>query len=788
MDTTFQEQFRQLGRQALEKYFGRMNDMQKRAVFQVDGPLLILAGAGSGKTTVLINRIEYMVSFGDIWKAKELPFGADQASLDFLRNYVNGENDDHDTLVTTLQQRPIKPWNILAITFTNKAAGELRQRLEDRLGNAALDIQASTFHSLCARILRREIEALGYARNFTIYDMDDSLRVVKEAIKSIGLDDKMFVPKAMLNAISRAKDSMITPELMRQSAGNDYRVENIAKIYGQYQNVLKSANALDFDDIILLCVILFQQNPDILERYQNRYKYIMVDEYQDTNHTQYVLISLLSMAHKNLCVVGDDDQSIYKFRGATIENILSFEEQFPGAAVIRLEQNYRSTQNILSAANSVIENNTARKGKNLWTDSGDGDKVKFVRLKDEVEESRFISDTVLDNVKNGAKFSDHAVLYRMNAQSNSVERGFAQNAIPYRIVGGLRFYERKEIKDMIAYLSVINNQNDTVRLLRIINEPKRGIGNSTMAAAQEIANTLGISLFEVIATADQYMPISKKSGVLKEFAAMLLEHVALAETGNLDALLDSLLEKTGYLMMLEGQGFEGQGRIENIMELKSNLVKYMQTTDEHSLSGFLEEIALYTDLDNYDASADSVVLMTVHSAKGLEFDHVFIAGMDEGIFPGKSAMNFPEEIEEERRLAYVAITRAKKHLTITGAQKRLMFGQTMWGRPSRFINEINAKFVEQEDRTLVLQHNKGKATVHIQKARSASSTAIGVGSAGKAQAAPPLGVGDQVEHKVFGKGSIVSAKPMAGDMLLEIQFDSAGHKKIMANFARLTKL
>jgi DNA helicase-2/ATP-dependent DNA helicase PcrA len=489
--------------------------------------------------------------------------------------------------------------------------------------------------------------------------------------------------------------------------------------------------------------------------------------------------------------VGDDDQSIYKFRGATIENILSFEEQFPGAAVIRLEQNYRSTQNILSAANTVLANNQGRKGKNLWTDSGDGGKVKIVRLRDETEESRLIADTILENVRAGSKFGDHAVLYRMNAQSSAVERALARNAVPYRIVGGLRFYERKEIKDVVAYLSILANPGDNLRLLRIINEPKRGIGGATMEAAQEIAAGLGISLFDVIATADEYAPLAKKAKPLQDFAAMLKQLAEAAEMIPLPELLDRLLEETGYIRMLELQGFEGVGRIENVMELKTNIMKFAQESEEPTLSGFLEEISLYTDLDNYDQDADAVVLMTVHSAKGLEFGNVFIVGMDEGIFPGRSAINFPEELEEERRLAYVAITRAKRTLTITGAQKRLIFGQTIWSRPSRFTTEIPAELVENEDKTLVSKEQTAAAPAARRRGVTETSSSIGIGSgSGAAKQAPTavIAAGDEVEHKVFGKGKVLTAKPMAGDTLLEIQFDRVGVKKVMANFARLVKL
>jgi len=789
MEKHLTEQYNALKKQVLETYFGKMNDMQKRAVFLTDGPLLILAGAGSGKTTVLISRIENMVRFGGAYHSCEPPFGAGEEQLRLMQAYLDGGAVDPEELVAAVAHHPVKPWNILAITFTNKAAGELRARLEQTLGKDAHEVQASTFHSLCVRILRREIKALGYGRSFTIYDTDDSLRIVKDGLKVASLDEKMFTPRSVLAAISRAKDGMMTPAGMRGSAVDDYRVEQIARVYDYYQKTLKDANAVDFDDIIVLTVRLFEQNPRILEYYQNRYRYIMVDEYQDTNHTQYRLVSMLAAGHHNLCVVGDDDQSIYKFRGATIENILSFEEQFENAAIIRLEQNYRSTQSILSAANKVIEHNMARKGKNLWTSADDGELVQVLRLRDEVEESRLLADSILENVKGGAAFSNHAILYRMNAQSNSVERALVKNAIPYRIVGGLRFYERKEIKDIVAYLSVLVNPGDSLRLLRVINEPKRGIGGSTLAGAQQIAQDLGVSLFEVISESESYPALAKKSAALAQFSEMMRDLAEMAEEGPLDELLDSLLERSGYLHMLEAQGFEGVGRLENIMELKSNIMKYQQENEEPSLAGFLEEIALYTDLDSYDAGADSVVLMTIHSAKGLEFPYVVIVGMDEGIFPGRSAMSHPAEVEEERRLAYVAITRAKQRLTITSAERRMIFGQTVFSRPSRFIAEIPDEFKDFQDKTII-KRDPADDNYKPTKRRgvpTASSTTIGVGAAPESARAA-VNVGDQVSHKVFGEGKVISARPMGNDVLVEIDFGKGGVKKVMANFARLTKI
>ncbi|MCL2068546.1 MAG: UvrD-helicase domain-containing protein [Oscillospiraceae bacterium] len=729
----------------IEQHYGNLNEMQRRAVFNVDGPLLILAGAGSGKTTVLINRIDYMI-----------------------------------------RSKGIKPWNILAITFTNKAAGELKTRLANTLGASGADVHASTFHSFCVRILRREIEVLGYSRSFTIYDTDDSLRVIKDGLRAANIDEKMMPPRSVLTAISRAKDSMLTPEEFTAQSQNDYRAACAAKVYTYYQKTLKSANALDFDDIIMLTARLFGENPAILEYYQNRYRYIMVDEYQDTNHTQYLLISRLASAHRNICVVGDDDQSIYKFRGATIENILGFEGQFERAAVIRLEQNYRSTQNILSAANAVISHNTARKGKNLWTDCGEGAKIRFVRASDELEEARAVADTIMSHVERGGKWGDNAILYRMNAQSNAIERALAQRGVPYRVIGGVRFYDRKEIKDVAAYLSVIHNPGDNLRLLRIINEPKRGIGGTTLAAAQEIADTLGESLFEVISRADEYAPLSKKAAPLTGFAQMIRDLSDLSETAPPGELLDEVLERTGYMRSLEAQGAEGIPRVENVMELKTNIIKYAENAaangDEPTLAGFLEEIALYTDLDNFDRDADAITLMTVHAAKGLEFSRVFIAGMEEGLFPSLSSLNFPDEIEEERRLAYVAITRAKELLTVTCAERRMLFGQTRYGRPSRFAAEIPKELTEQA------------ATAPVRRpAHAAAQSKPASGGAGfKLPSAPKTGVsvlaGDRVRHRVFGEGEVLSAKPMGGDILLEIAFDTAGTKKIMANFAGLEKL
>jgi len=775
--------------QALSQYFGALNEVQRRAVFTVKGPLLILAGAGSGKTTVLVRRIENLILFGDAYSSA--PKSVPPQTGELLKRYLSGESVEPHELSQAIGKDRVRPWNILAITFTNKAAGELRERLGRALGNEMGEqVNAYTFHALCARILRRESEKLGYERSFTIYDSDDSARVMKNCLKTMNLNDKLFPPKAVLGAISRAKDAMQTPAEMQDTA-RDFREKQIAQLYELYAKELKNANAMDFDDLIFQTVRLLRDYPGVRDSLRERYRYIMVDEYQDTSHAQYLLISHLAGGHKNLCVVGDDDQSIYKFRGATIENILSFERQFPGAEVIRLEENYRSTSHILGSANQVIANNTERKGKNLWTSRGGGDKVLVQRVEDEKDESERIAKAILESVAEGAKFADHAVLYRVNALSNSLEQALAGGGIPYRIIGGVRFYERKEIKDMTAYLTVLHNPHDNLRVVRIINEPKRQIGPATVANALEIADGLGLSLFQVLGQCEQFEALAKKKVALLGFVDTINTLTELSQTQPLSHLLEEILERTGYRAMLESQGDEGAGRLENILELGSNLIHYEQQVPEPSLSDFLEGIALYTDLDNYDAGADAVVLMTIHAAKGLEFEQVFVAGMDEGIFPGRQAGFNPQEVEEERRLAYVAITRAKQRLCITTAVKRMLFGQTLYGTPSRFIGEIPEEHVEHADHTTPRTPPPRKTAQPPPKKDWGAATTIGVGSAGGSPAKPSgesYSPGQQVGHKVFGQGEILTAKPVGGDTLLEVRFEGTGVKRIMANFARLEKI
>lgn len=775
--------------QALRKYFERMNVNQQEAVFTVNGPLLILAGAGSGKTTVLVNRIANMIYFGNAYFDTNLPSNLQEKDIDFLNDFASGKESDAQKLKDIVSVNTVNPWNVLAITFTNKAAGELKERLEKMLGENAQGIVAATFHSSCVRILRREIDKLGYTPSFTIYDSDDTQRVIKTCLDELEIAPKMFPPKSLMSEISRQKDYMITPAVYETQASGDYRKLVIAKVYKLYQQKLKSANAVDFDDIICLTVNLFEKFPDVLSHYQNLYKYVLVDEYQDTNQVQYKLVSMLSSKSGNLCVVGDDDQSIYKFRGATIENILSFEEEFENAKVIKLEQNYRSTQNILTVANQLIKNNNGRKGKNLWTSSGEGSKVQIYKAANEAGEARNVAESILESIKNGGKYNDNAVLYRMNAQSNAIEKALISSGIPYKIIGGLKFYDRKEVKDILAYLAVINNPSDLLRLKRIINEPKRGIGNATVTIIEQITSDLGITPIEVLKQSSDYAPLSKKSKILTDIADMFEKLTVIAQEKLLDELLDILLMMTGYDKMLRSLGEEGKTRLENINELKSSMVDYMNQAEEPSLSGFLEEVALYTDIENLDENADYVVMMTMHSAKGLEFPNVYIVGMEEGIFPSARSMDSEEDIEEERRLAYVAITRAKKNLCISHATERMLFGSRSRNRYSRFIKELPADYLERTQQELVNTSSSSSGII-----TSSANMSLQAQLANKkrtdshAKVSIDFSVGDRVKHNIFGEGTVLSATKMSNDTMLEVAFDSKGTKKIMANFAKIKKI
>lgn len=739
----------------LKKQFSHMNNMQQQAVFCTEGPLLILAGAGSGKTTVLVNRIAYI-----------------------------------------LQSELCKPWQILAITFTNKAAGELKERICNAVPEGGSDIWAATFHSTCARILRRYGDRIGFTSHFTVYGTDDQKKLVKDILKQLNYDEKMLPVKRVLNEISKAKDEMLTPQEMLKRAGYDNLKQSVAKVYEIYQSRLKTADAMDFDDMLCKTVELFQKCPDILEFYQNQFKYIMVDEYQDTNKVQYKFVSMLAAKYGNICVVGDDDQSIYKFRGATIENILSFENTFKGAKMIRLEQNYRSTQNILNAANGVISNNTMRKGKTLWTENAVGDKIEVHTSDSERDEAQFIAKTILDGVADGRKFSDFAILYRMNAQSNSIEQALSRSGIPHRVIGGRRFYDREEIRDMVAYLQVINNPHDDVRLGRIINVPKRGIGATTLEKASEIAAGLGESIYSVIKDADVYPQLSRAATKLKSFVALIDGLMEAEQSGDysLAELYNLILEHTDYEKYLKTEKDNPDVRIENIEELSSNIIKFEEDyAEEASLSNFLEEISLQTDIDNYDAEADSSVMMTLHSAKGLEFPVVFIAGLEEGVFPSIATMMNPDELNEERRLAYVGITRAKEKLYITKAKSRMLMGHTSYNKVSRFVNEIPPE---------LLNYTGEKKTFASTNGFSASSSHISIGAGLKftpnksfntfTKPAVKSGTvykkGDCVFHKVFGKGMIMKTEKMGNDTMLEVAFDKAGTKTLMANFSKMEKI
>ena len=742
-----------------------LNEMQQLAVDTTEGPLLILAGAGSGKTTVLVNRVEHIIS-----------------------------------------SRLATPWQVLAITFTNKAAGELRERLVNAIGDEANDIWAYTFHSCCSRILRRFGERIGYTNHFTIYDTDDSRRVMKQCQKQLGIEDKLINHKSILAEISRAKDSLISPDEYKQTSQNDFRKSKIAECYEMYQKELKKSDAMDFDDIIFNTVKLLEENEDVRDLYQTQFKYVMVDEYQDTNHAQYVLTSLLADKYKNICVVGDDDQSIYRFRGATIENILSFENHYKGAKVIRLEENYRSTQNILDGANAVISHNKNRKGKTLFTRSGSGDKIVYKTVMSESEESQYIIDEIIKNVDNGMKYSDHAILYRMNAQSRNLEVMLTKSGISHRIIGGHRFFDRKEIKDIVSYLAVINNPSDNVRLQRIINVPKRAIGDTMFANVLEIAAGLGMSAFEVCERADEFQKTSRSASKLMGFTKMIRDFQECIEDGmGLNDLLQEVLEKTKYLDFLHEDIETYDDRVNNIKELSSMFIKYEEESEDANLSEFLEDVALISDIDSYNEDEDAVVLMTLHSAKGLEFPVVFIPGMEEGIFPGNQSMFSEEDLEEERRLAYVGITRAKKKLYLISSQQRMLYGQTSRNMPSRFLREIPSSVID--DQSVVARRSTGFTSAHsgfssgarggssytssskIGSARQLSNSAHKFGQAGNAAQKSNVDykVGDTVSHKSFGTGTILTITPMGGDMLLEVAFDKAGTKKMMANYARLEK-
>ena len=730
----------------MEQYLSGLNEKQLEAVTATEGPVLVLAGAGSGKTTVLVKRIAHIIA----------------------KKHVN-------------------PRSILAITFTNKAANEMKERIRSMVGAMAEDMWISTFHSACVRILRGSIDFLGYASDFVIYDSSDAKTLIKDCIKDLDLDEKAYAPKSVLSAIGKAKDDMQQPEDFIAAHAGDYYAQVVGRIYTLYQKRLKENNAVDFDDIIFLTVRILIENPDVLHKYQERFRYILVDEYQDTNNVQYMLISLLAQARQNICVVGDDDQSIYKFRGANIQNILGFEEEFPNARLIKLEQNYRSTQNILDAANSVIGNNRGRKGKELWTKNGRGEKIRLYIGSNERTEASFIAEEIQKEVASGRNYSDFAILYRTNAQSRILEEMLMRNAVPYRVLAGLRFYDRKEIKDIIAYLRVIHNERDAISIRRIINEPKRGIGQATVDKASSIADAEGMTLYEVLENAVEFPPLLRASGKIDGFIKLIETFKKAKETMDLHEFVGRVITESGYAAMLEAEAtVEARTRTENLQEFLSVVKEYESASEMPTLGDFLENISLVSDIDAYDETQDSVVMMTIHSAKGLEFPVVFLTGMEEGLFPSARSALEEDDLEEERRLCYVAITRAKEQLYITNTKQRMLFGKTSYSVPSRFLEEIPDDYIT--DITPVGQavYNLISDTIFAPKKKETRQPAVTI----KPVTSPALDFqpGEHVLHKKFGKGIILSVRQFEQDAMLEIQFEQVGRKQLMAVFAKLEKI
>ena len=782
MTTEFTERYINARKKLIEAEFAFLNPEQRRAVMAVDGPLLLLAGAGSGKTTVLINRIANLIRYGVAAESDYVPPEATEAELAVLEA---GLSDEARRLAAV---DPVEPWRIIAITFTNKAADELKTRLERTLGPCAQDVWAQTFHSACVRILRRDADRLGFSRSFTIYDTSDSQSVVKKILRDMDLDEKLFPYRYVLSAISKAKDAMLTPEAFLEQAKRSYDIRRtkVAEIYGEYAKRLRDADAMDFDDLVLNAVRLLQEHEDVRSYYQRKFKYVLVDEYQDTNNLQYLLASTLAGGYENICVVGDDDQSIYKFRGATIQNILDFESQYSNARVIKLEQNYRSTGHILEAANAVISNNRGRKGKKLWTARDQGEKPCLHVAPNQDEEAQFVADKILEAFAQGTPWSENVVLYRINALSNQMENAFKRRGIPYRIYGGMKFFDRAEVKDILAYLNVIANPADDLRLTRIINVPPRGIGATSMETAAQLAARDGQPIFEIVRSANEYPELQRAAMKMRQFAVMIEELRALSETAPLDEVYDALLDRSGYVRALQEKDTpENESKCQNVGELKSNILSFMKDSGDSTLHGFLDEVALYTDLDNLDADADCVTMMTIHSAKGLEFPTVFLVGAEEGLFPGIKAIGEPEEMEEERRLCYVAITRAQRRLYISCAQQRMLFGRTAANRVSRFVEEIPPEHIDRGYVPRGYGYSDAPRGFDSSVAPHPQGWPVRpVVTAATAQAPlPDFKAGELVEHKSFGKGMIVSMTPMGGDFMMEIAFDNVGVKRLMLKAA-----
>ncbi len=793
-------------RRLFDKVYGqRLNPQQCHAVFTTEGPVLVLAGAGSGKTTVLVNRISYIIKYGNAYYSDNVPDGVDGDTVEALNMAYALEPEEITDILPQFIEGSCPPWAILAITFTNKAAGEIKDRLLTAFGDKEManSIWAGTFHSICLRILRKYGDRVGYREGFSIYDTDDSKRMITDCMKTLEIDEKRLAPKAVMNAISRAKDRLQSPDEM--DTEGDPRGRDIRAVYELYDKQMMANNAVDFDDIIKRTVELLLDNEDVRTYYQRKFRYTLVDEYQDTNHAQFVLTKILSDGTRNIMVVGDDDQSIYRFRGATVENILNFGENYPNATVVKLEQNYRSTGNILAAANAVICNNPTRHSKRLWCDKGDGDKIIIKEALDQHDEGKYIVERITKSViEQKRSYSDFAVLYRVNALGRSLQTTFTKSGIPYRIIGDMGFYDRKEVKDMIAYLSVVASAGDNLRLKRVINEPKRKIGAATVDAVEQIASMNGLSMYAVMERAEEYPVLSKVADKLRGFVRLIED---IRENAKLPSeMIQYAFDHSGYREMLAAEGFEGQTKIEHVMELVSAALEYerrmTENESEPTLMGFLEEVFLISDVDKYDDSADAVVLMTIHAAKGLEFPVVFLAGVEDGIFPSEQNRLDEAQMSEERRLAYVAITRAKEKLYISYAKERMMYGRTVYGRLSSFIREeVPASLTERDMPRREPPRQSAYAPRGGRDQRSSYSVSrefsrapeIRTGAPAKKSGPQSYGVqrldpGTRVRHASFGEGSIISARDMGGDVLYEVAFDSGVTKKLMATFAKLEKI
>ncbi len=798
-------------RALFDKAYGEfLNPEQRDAVFTADGPLLVLAGAGSGKTTVLVNRVSYLIKYGNAYFSEDVPEEVDEDTVLALESALSLSASDIQDILPQFISSPCPPWSVLAITFTNKAAGEIKDRLlknfEDE--SVAHSIWAGTFHSVCLRILRKFGDRLGLREGFSVYDQDSTKHLVTDCMKELHIPEKFLSAKAVAGIISRAKDRLETPDGMELD--RDPRLRDVREIYRLYQEKLLFNNAVDFDDIIMMTVSLLRDHEDIHEYYNNKFKYILVDEYQDTNYAQFMLTRLLAEKRRNIMVVGDDDQSIYRFRGATIENILNFDKTYPDAKVVKLEQNYRSTSNILAAANAIISNNTERHSKKLWSAKGEGARIMIKEAEDQNDEGRFIISRIIKAVKEeGKSYSDFAVLYRTNALGRSLQTSFVKSAIPFRVFGDLKFYSRKEIKDMLAYLGVLAKDRDGQKLKRIINEPKRKIGATTVDAIEEISNSLNIPMYEVVEHADEYPALAKSKDKLREFSELIAK---VREASKLPSeLIRSIFEASGYREMLELEGIEGRAKIENIEELISAALEYEKrvedSDEEATVVGFLEEMSLIGGVDKYDESSDTVVLMTVHAAKGLEFPVVFLAGMEDGIFPSLRDDDDGGDISEERRLAYVAITRARERLYISYAKGRMLYGRTMFGSLSRFIqNELPESLTERDvPKREPPRKSYYSGSLGYERAESRASRQEPrpyykelerkpeIGMSDKKRGAEKFGLeklpaGTRVRHPMFGDGVILSSRDVGGDVLYEVSFDNGDKKKLMATFARLQKL